>query len=120
MRQLPVLLLVRRKLERAGEDLLCQFDPLGIRGLGLSGAVIQQQARAEETILGEAEGEFILPVSLRFVDGGNFRRDLTDKPVRMWTVRKCCLLVYDPATSPVEIIRILHGARDAETILGDA
>lgn len=50
---------------------------------------------------------------------GHFRRDLTDKPLRFWTVRKRYVVVYDPETTPLEIIRILHGARDMETILGD-
>src|SRR5215204_4818358 len=43
---------------------------------------------------------------------GHFRRDLTDKPVRFFPVRGTYLIVYDPATEPLEVIRILHGARD--------
>lgn len=43
---------------------------------------------------------------------GHYRRDLTDKPVRFFAVRATYLIVYDPATEPLEIIRILHGARD--------
>lgn len=50
---------------------------------------------------------------------GHFRRDLTDKPLRFWTVRKRYVVVYDPETTPLEIVRILHGARDMETILRD-
>jgi plasmid stabilization system protein ParE len=45
-------------------------------------------------------------------DLGHFRRDLTDKPVRFFPVRGTYLIVYDPATEPLEIIRVLHGARD--------
>ena len=49
---------------------------------------------------------------------GHFRRDLTDKPVLFFPVRGTYLIVYDPATEPLEIIRILHGARDATAELG--
>jgi plasmid stabilization system protein ParE len=51
-------------------------------------------------------------------DLGHFRRDLTDKPVRFLAVRGAYLVVYDPATEPLEVIRILHGARDATVELG--
>jgi len=44
---------------------------------------------------------------------GHARRDLTDKPVRFFSVRGTYMIVYDPASDPLEIIRILHGARDA-------
>jgi plasmid stabilization system protein ParE len=45
-------------------------------------------------------------------DIGHFRRDLTAKPVRFFSVRNNYLIVYDPASEPLEIIRFLHGARD--------
>src|SRR5881409_814833 len=51
-------------------------------------------------------------------DLGHFRRDLTDKPVRFFAVRGTYLIVYDPASDPLEVIRILHGARDAAAELG--
>jgi plasmid stabilization system protein ParE len=51
-------------------------------------------------------------------DLGHFRRDLTDKPVRFFGVRGTYLIVYDPASNPLEIIRILHGARDVSAELG--
>ncbi len=45
---------------------------------------------------------------------GHRRKDLTNLPLRFWTVQpyRNYLIVYDPATSPLQIIRILHGARD--------
>jgi plasmid stabilization system protein ParE len=43
---------------------------------------------------------------------GHFRRDLTDRPVRFFLVRHNYLVVYDAAAQPLQIIRILHGARD--------
>ena len=68
-RQLPIRLVVRRELDRADEDLLRQFDPLRIGGAGLSGAVMEEQSRAEEAVFGEAEGQFVLPVGLRIANG---------------------------------------------------
>ena len=44
---------------------------------------------------------------------GHWRRDLTDKPVRFFPVRHTYLIVYDPASEPLAVIRVLHGARDA-------
>lgn len=58
----------------------------------------------------------ILEACLRLAarpDLGHYRRDLTDKPARFFPMRGTYLIVYDPATEPLEIIRILHGARDA-------
>lgn len=49
---------------------------------------------------------------------GHLRRDLSDKPVRFFPVRGTSLIAYDPASEPLAIIRILHGARDAATELG--
>jgi antitoxin ParD1/3/4 len=46
-------------------------------------------------------------------DLGHFRRDLTDKPVRFLVVRGTYLIVYNPSSEPVEVLRVLHGARDA-------
>jgi antitoxin ParD1/3/4/toxin ParE1/3/4 len=50
-------------------------------------------------------------------DLGHYRRDLTDKSVRFFTVRDTYLIVYDPATMPLEVIRVLHGARDVSAEL---
>jgi toxin ParE1/3/4 len=49
---------------------------------------------------------------------GHTRGDLTDLPVRFWPVGSY-LIVYDPEKRPLEILRVLHGARDVETILGN-
>jgi plasmid stabilization system protein ParE len=45
-------------------------------------------------------------------DLGHFRRDLTEKPVRFFPVRGTYLVVYDPAAEPLEVLRVLHAARD--------
>ena len=50
---------------------------------------------------------------------GQARDDLTHLPLRFWTVQRYphYILVYDPATWPTQIIRILHGMRDVKRIL---
>jgi len=45
-------------------------------------------------------------------DLGHFRRDLTDKPVRFFAVRRTYLIVYDAVSEPLAVLRVLHGARD--------
>jgi plasmid stabilization system protein ParE len=56
---------------------------------------------------------------LRLADNpglGHVRRDLTSKPVRFWVVYSY-LVVYDPATQPLEVVRILSGYRDLASLL---
>lgn len=47
---------------------------------------------------------------------GHLRRDLTTKPVRFWAVYSF-LIIYDPATNPLSIVRILSGYRDVAALL---
>ena len=49
---------------------------------------------------------------------GHKRDDLTDRPVKFWSVYSY-LVVYDPASVPLTIIAVLHGARDVEQRLKD-
>ncbi len=46
---------------------------------------------------------------------GHSREDLTDKPVLFWPAG-LCLIIYT-ARKPVEIVRVLHGARDIPSLL---
>ena len=50
---------------------------------------------------------------------GSVRPDLTALPVRFWVVRPYpnYLIVYNPSTKPLQIIRILHAARNLPAIL---
>lgn len=50
---------------------------------------------------------------------GHVRKDLTTAPVRFWVVHPYSkyLIVYDPGKKPLQIIRILHGARDLPSVL---
>ena len=52
-------------------------------------------------------------------DLGHFRKDLTNADVRFFNIRRRFLLVYDPQSNPLQILRILHGARDAKQELRD-
>ena len=52
---------------------------------------------------------------------GSKREDITKLPVRFWTVQAFpnYIIVYDPQSDPLQIIRILHGSRDVLAILGE-
>ncbi|HTG43671.1 MAG TPA: type II toxin-antitoxin system RelE/ParE family toxin, partial [Verrucomicrobiae bacterium] len=48
---------------------------------------------------------------------GHKRPDLTPRPMLFYTVRATYLIVFDPASTPLQILRILHGARDSASEL---
>lgn len=50
---------------------------------------------------------------------GRVRKGLTSLPVRFWIVQPYSnyLIVYDPERNPLQIIRILHTARDLPSVL---
>ncbi len=52
---------------------------------------------------------------------GRIREDITSLPLRFWTIQAFpnYIIVYDPASHPLQIIRILHGGRDIQAILGE-
>lgn len=47
---------------------------------------------------------------------GHSRRDLTSKAVRFWRVYSY-LIVFDPDTHPLEVVRILSGYRDVAALI---
>ena len=47
---------------------------------------------------------------------GHRREDLTEQPVLFWPVRSY-FIIYRPETTPLEIVRVLHGARDIPRLL---
>lgn len=47
---------------------------------------------------------------------GHLREDLTDKPYRFWRVRSY-LIVYQPDTTPIEVMAVLHGRRNVARLL---
>lgn len=52
----------------------------------------------------------------RMPEIGHFREDLSEKPVRFWSVYSY-LIIYRPDTRPIQVVRVLHGARDVRRIL---
>src|ERR1051326_6370768 len=50
---------------------------------------------------------------------GVVRGDLTSLPVRFWLLPsfRNYLIVYDPEARPLQVIRILHAARDIRSVL---
>lgn len=47
---------------------------------------------------------------------GHVRPDLTSRPYRFWSVYSY-LIVYQPEPGTIQIIRVLHGARDLPELL---
>ena len=47
---------------------------------------------------------------------GHVREDFPGRPVKFWPIYSY-LIVNDPATKPLEIIRIVHGAQGLEVML---
>jgi toxin ParE1/3/4 len=47
---------------------------------------------------------------------GHLREDLTDEPFRFWPAG-AYLIIYRPDTNPLEILRVVHGARDIVRLL---
>jgi plasmid stabilization system protein ParE len=45
-----------------------------------------------------------------FPEIGHFRTDLADESMRVWLVYS--YLIYRPLQKPIEILRVIHGARD--------
>jgi antitoxin ParD1/3/4 len=52
---------------------------------------------------------------------GSKRQDITQRPVRFWTVTKFpnYVIVYRPETTPLQVIAVLHGKRNLKEILAD-
>jgi len=49
---------------------------------------------------------------------GHRREDLTEQPVRFWSVHSY-LVVYDADATPIAVARVLHASRDLQAIIGD-
>jgi toxin ParE1/3/4 len=47
---------------------------------------------------------------------GHLRRDLAKEPLKFWRVRNY-LIIYRSKAKPVQIVRILHSARDVAAIM---
>ena len=47
---------------------------------------------------------------------GHTREDLTVRPLKFWSVYSY-LVVYDPTSTPLTVVAVLHGARDVGSLL---
>lgn len=48
---------------------------------------------------------------------GHLRDDLAPQPLRFWPVGRYVIVYRQAAEQPVEIVRVLHGARDVAALL---
>ena len=48
---------------------------------------------------------------------GHLRHDLADEPLHFWSVRSY-LIIYRSEKRLIEVVRVLHAARDVRAILG--
>jgi len=95
-----------------------QFTPQALSDLLEIWSFIAQDSpqaadRVEETIFCACDFLSDSPLA------GRAREDLTPLPLRFWIVLPYSnyLIVYDPEKKPIQIIRILHAARDIPSIL---
>jgi plasmid stabilization system protein ParE len=49
---------------------------------------------------------------------GHTREDLTTRPLKFWTVFSY-LVIYDPESTPLQIITVVHSARDVAKLLSE-
>jgi len=77
---------------------------------------------AEDSRSGAARPARELRAGIRFVTAnpgvGHRRRDLGRPALRVWSVHSY-LIIYDPRTDPLRVIRVIHGARDVRRAIGD-
>lgn len=53
----------------------------------------------------------------RMPEMGHFRKDLCEEPLRFWSVYSY-LIIYRAEARPLQVLRVLHSARDVRTLLG--
>ncbi len=97
----------------------CQFTPQAVDDLfEIWSYLARDSARAANRVEAAIHNAcaFLAEGPLR----GKTREEITPLPLRFWTVQAFphYIIVYDPQSDPVQIIRILHGSRDVLAILG--
>src|SRR5229473_1505871 len=96
----------------------CQFTPQAVEDLFeiwsyIAGDDLEAASRVEEAIY--AACAFLAENPL----AGRIREDLTSLPLRFWLVQpyRNYWIVYHPQTKPLQVIRIVHTARNIPQIL---
>lgn len=69
---------------------------------------------AAERVLGELKAAMQRLAEMPLL--GHLRQDLTAEPLRFWQVYSF-LIIYRPEKSPLEVVRVLHAARDVRRLL---
>jgi antitoxin ParD1/3/4/toxin ParE1/3/4 len=77
---------------------------------------IQQQSSVEMADRVESVIRERMVFLARNPGAGHWRKDLTGEAVRFFPVYSY-LIVYRPETKPLQIVAILHGRRDVDTVL---
>ena len=75
-----------------------------------------QERSPQATLAVAREIRLALRQVAEFPGIGHARCDLTRRSVRFWSVYSY-LIVYKPNTQPLQILRVLHGARNIRRIL---
>lgn len=78
--------------------------------------VFEQSPSAAKRLLRKLRGSF---AELGRMPGmGHVREDLTEEDLRFWSVG-AYLVIYQPHSTPIEIIHVVHSARDVRALLED-
>ena len=78
--------------------------------------VAEENIGAADRLREEFRAAFMRLVEMPYL--GHVREELLDATHRVWRVRSY-LIIYRPETKPLQIIRIIHGARDLQAIFGN-
>ncbi len=92
---------------RLSQEARNQLDAIGT-------FIAQESVDAALTVYDALEEAFEMLAANREI--GHLREDLTQRPVKFWRVLSY-LVVYDPASDPLTIVAVVHGARDVEQVL---
>jgi plasmid stabilization system protein ParE len=81
----------------------------------IAGDSVDSACRVESAIFEACEGIARHPLL------GSKRVEITSQPVRFWVVSRFpnFILVYRPATKPLEVIAVLHAKRDIKRVLAE-
>lgn len=80
----------------------------------ISDYIARDSPRAAKRVRGELRAAMARLAEMPTM--GHLREDLTSAPVRFWSVYSY-LIVYRPDTRPIQVLRVVHGARDVKRIL---
>lgn len=88
---------------QAAQDLQAIWDYIATDNLSAADRMIAEIGKALQGLAGRP-------------GKGHVRQDLTQRPVRFWGVRSY-LIVYRSDVEPLQILRVIHGARDLVSLL---